>query len=46
MRLKNKEKIEVFLTVANKNCLKARSKELGVTMSEIVKRLLEEYFKK
>jgi predicted DNA-binding protein len=46
MKLKNKQKVEVFLTDAIKAKLKGRAEETGSTMSEIIKRALDSYFEK
>jgi hypothetical protein len=42
---KNKEKIEVYLLVDMKKMLKSKADLLGITMSELIKRMLEEYLK-
>jgi len=41
----NKEKIEVFLTKIMKEKLRQNAKDTGITMSEVIKRLLENYLK-
>jgi hypothetical protein len=41
-----KSKIEVFLTTEIKNKLRDRANKHGTTMSEIIKRMLEEYLNK
>lgn len=42
---KTKRKIEVFLTESMKEKLRAKAKESGITMSEVVKRMLEKELK-
>jgi len=41
MKLKGKQKIEVFLTDSQKESLKAKAKEKGISMAEVIKRSLE-----
>lgn len=45
MQLKNKYKIEVFLTQETKDKVKSKALELGTTMAGIIKRALEGYLK-
>ncbi len=45
MRLKNKEKLEIFMPKEMKDKTRDRAKKLGTSMSEIIKRALEEYLK-
>jgi len=45
MRLKNKSKVEVYLTDENKAKLKSIAEKSGTTMAEIIKRALEVYLK-
>jgi hypothetical protein len=40
MKLKGKQKIEVFLTDSQKESLKAKAKEQGISMAEVIKRAL------
>jgi predicted DNA-binding protein len=42
---KDKNKVEVFVTVEMKEQLRAFAKKSGITMSEVIKRMLEEYLK-
>lgn len=42
---KIKKKIEVFLILEMKEKLRQKAKDMGITMSEVVKRLLEEHLK-
>lgn len=41
MKLKGKQKIEVFLTDSQKESLKMKAKELGISMAEFIKRALD-----
>ncbi len=45
MKLKNKQKVEVYLTDENKAKLKLVAEKSGSTMAEIIKRALEVYLK-
>ena len=45
MKLKNKTKIEVFVTDATKLEIKNRADLLGTTIADIMKRALEQYLK-
>lgn len=45
MRIKNKQKVEVYLTDAGKETLQIRANDEGRTMAEIVKRALDLYYK-
>lgn len=42
---KNKEKIEVYLLPDIKKMLRTKADLMGITMSELIKRMLEEYLK-
>jgi hypothetical protein len=42
---KNKEKIEVYVLSDTKKILKSKADLMGITMSELIKRMLEEYLK-
>jgi hypothetical protein len=44
MKLKNKKKIELFLTEEWKLKIQNRATQLGSSMAEIIKRAIEEYF--
>lgn len=44
MRLHQKTKIEVFVSDASKKQIREKSKQLGTSMAEIMKRALELYF--
>ena len=41
MKLKGKQKIEVFLTDSQKESLKKKAEEKGISMAEVIKRALE-----
>jgi len=41
MKLKSKQKIEVFLTDSQKESLRIKAKEKGISMAEVIKRALE-----
>jgi hypothetical protein len=43
--MSEKQKVEVFLTKSTKEKLRQRSKELGTTMAEVIKRLLDDFLK-
>jgi antitoxin component of RelBE/YafQ-DinJ toxin-antitoxin module len=43
--MNNKKKIEVFVTHEMKEKLRTNAKKSGITMSEVIKRMLEEYLK-
>ncbi len=45
MKLKNKVKVEVFITEPHKIALKSKADELGTTMTEVIKRALEQFLK-
>lgn len=45
MKLKNKQKIEVFLTIDSKEKLREKAGKLGISMAEVIKRALEIYLK-
>ena len=40
-----KEKIEVYVISSTKERLRAKADSMGITMSELIKRMLEEYLK-
>lgn len=41
MKLKGKQKIEVFLTDSQKESLRKKAEEKGISMAEVIKRALE-----
>lgn len=43
MKLKNKKKVEIFLTEEWKQKVQDRAEKLGTTMAGVIKRALEEY---
>ena len=45
MKLKGKQKLEIFLTDSQKETLRAKAQELGISMVEVVRRALEGYLK-
>lgn len=45
MKLQNKEKLEIFMSKVMKEKVRAKAKELGTSMAEVIKRALEEYLK-
>ena len=45
MEKMKKKKIEVFISEDSKTKIKDNANQLGITMGEVIKRALEQYFK-